>query len=373
MDIEQNLFDYQFDINKRIHTESNRNYNQRNKKIIIENNTLKQINMSNKINNSKFDYHWYFKYGYEYTNNLTVFDCFSCGGGSTMGYKLAGYNHLGGIDLDSRLEEIYKSNHNPKFYYNQDIRDFNNRNDLPSELYDLDILNGSPPCKNFSINGLRKLDDLIFSFCETINKLKPKIAIIENVKGLITTSAKQYILELVNVLNSIGYDSQIFLLNSATMGVPQKRERVFIIASKQELKFQQLNLGFYCKPIHYGNVKGSLGKEISKNDKSIWNNRTYGDRGFNNTIKRINGKYQRFNTRYIYKELVCPTILSDNGSIYVEFDNPNVLSKEKLCQIGTFPIDYDFKKMNPKYLIGMSVPPVMMAQIAYQIYKQWFK
>ena len=58
-----------------------------------------------------------------------------------------------------------------------------------------------------------------------------------------------------------------------------------------------------------------------------------------------------------------------------------VINKNKLCyatdaeliQIGSYPIDYDFQGIEPKYIIGMSVPPVMTAQIANQIYLQWFK
>ena len=52
---------------------------------------------------------------------------------------------------------------------------------------------------------------------------------------------------------------------------------------------------------------------------------------------------------------------------------PFELTKNEYCKIGTFPLDYNFKNIDPKYLIGMSVPPVMTAQIAHQIYLQWLK
>lgn len=73
-----------------------------------------------------------------------------------MGYKLAGYDHLGGVELDPKVVETYKANNHPKYIYNEDIRDFNRRQDLPSDLYDLDLLDGSPPCSTFSLAGSRE-------------------------------------------------------------------------------------------------------------------------------------------------------------------------------------------------------------------------
>lgn len=92
------------------------------------------------------------------SNGLKVFGIFVCGGGSTMGYKLAGFEHIGGVEIDQRAAKIYTKNHNPKHFYLEDIRDFNQWEDLPKELYDLDILDGSPPCTTFSMAGNREKD-----------------------------------------------------------------------------------------------------------------------------------------------------------------------------------------------------------------------
>ncbi len=70
-----------------------------------------------------------------------------------MGYKLAGFEHLGGVEIDQRMAEIYTRNHKPKHFYLEDIRDFNQREDLPKKLFNLDILDGSPPCTSFSMCG----------------------------------------------------------------------------------------------------------------------------------------------------------------------------------------------------------------------------
>ena len=174
-----------------------------------------------------------------------------------MGYKLAGYNHLGGIEIDPKIAYTYKANHDPKYFYIEDIREFNKRKDLPEELYDLDILDGSPPCTTFSMAGSREqswgklkyfregqsaqvLDDLVYVYCDTVEKLKPKTVILENVPGLIAGNALKYAIGIYERLAGIGYDVQIFSLNAATMGVPQARERVFFIARQRSLGWQDL-------------------------------------------------------------------------------------------------------------------------------------
>ena len=89
---------------------------------------------------NNFPYKWFLKNGYPKVNGLNVFGTFICGGGSTMGYKLAGFNHLGGVEIDERVADVYKTNHNPKHLFVEDLRRFNEREDLPDELFNLDIL-----------------------------------------------------------------------------------------------------------------------------------------------------------------------------------------------------------------------------------------
>lgn len=339
-----------------------------------------------------FPYKWYLKDNYKdiKKNNLNVFGTFICGGGSTMGYKLAGFNHLGGVEIDKKVSEIYKLNHNPKYLYTMDIREFNKLDNLPDELYNLDILDGSPPCSTFSMAGKRekswnkekvfregqakqRLDDLVFVYLETIFKLKPKVAILENVKGLIQGNAKIYVKKIIERLNNNGYNSQIFLLNSASMGVPQRRERVFIIASKKELQYPKLALDFKEPPIFFSMIEGEIGKPITEHDNSIWLHRNIKDMDFRDTLVRLGKKESNWNSFYIKKNKVCNTIVSSHGSKLIEYDNPYHLSVEKLLQIGSYPMDYNFNGMGEKYLIGMSVPPIMTAQIANQINLQWLK
>lgn len=109
---------------------------------------------------NKFNYKWYLKDGYPENgiekHNKKVFSTFACGGGSSMGYKLAGYDVIGANDIDIQMAKVYKKNHHPKYYYLESIIDFRKRNDLPDELYNLDVLDGSPPCSTFSLAGSRE-------------------------------------------------------------------------------------------------------------------------------------------------------------------------------------------------------------------------
>ena len=79
-------------------------------------------------------------------------------GGSTLGYKRAGFDVIGNVEIDPRINDIYITNNKPKYNYCEDLRIFNQRDDLPEELYQLDILDGSPPCTSFSTAGVRERD-----------------------------------------------------------------------------------------------------------------------------------------------------------------------------------------------------------------------
>lgn len=317
-------------------------------------------------------------------NNYNVFGTFVCGGGSTMGYKLAGFNHIGGVEIDPQVAAIYKLNHKPKYLFNEDIREFNKRTDLPKELYNLDILDGSPPCSTFSMAGSREkawgkekqfregqamqtLDDLVFVYCDTIIKLQPKVFLLENVKGIIQGNAKLYSKNIVKKMTDAGYNVQVFCLNAASMGVPQKRERVFFIGHKKEYNLPKLKLEFSEVAIPFGEIDNNTkGKPITGEMLKYWEVCPKG-----NSLSKVHPKGNYFGSYKISESVVSNTIIGSDSSPVLHYKYPNYLSNDNICQIGTYPLDYNFKLIEPKYLIGMSVPPVMTAQIANQIRLQW--
>lgn len=336
----------------------------------------------------KFPYCWNLADGYPakgiIPNGCKVFGTFICGGGSTMGYKLAGFEHLGGVEIDPKVADVYKTNHKPKHLFVEDIRAFNEREDLPSELYELDILDGSPPCSTFSMAGSREkawgkekqfregqamqtLDDLVFVYCETIAKLKPKVFLLENVKGIIQGNAKWYSKEIVRRMEANGYKVQVFLLNAASMGVPQKRERVFFIGHKKEFEFPRLVLRFEERAVTFGEIMdmAETKQDLTAVQKGLWDRQKPNDKTLADVRHEANG----FTDNLIGGNNVCPTIIS--GGKYLCKDKPRWFNKSEFCQCGTYPLDYNFIDLEAQYLIGMSVPPVMTAQIAHQIWLQW--
>ena len=349
--------------------------------------------MANNYQPHRFPYLWRLADGYPAKgiehHGCKVFGTFCCGGGSTMGYKLAGYDHIGGVELDPTIAEIYKRNHHPKHFYTMDIRDFNEIADLPEELYNLDLLDGSPPCSTFSTSGsrekawgkekqfaegqkLQRLDDLVFVYCDTIAKLKPKVCLLENVSGLVKGNGKVYTKQIVKRLNEIGYNVQAFLLNGATMGVPQRRERVFIIGLRKEFKLPKLHLDFNEKPIVFGEIRDYSDNEQNLTDFMFeyWKKRIPSDHDMSDIIARVdNGRLSSFDHCIIKDTDVPPTLKSVDKKTTL-YDVPRYCNEKELKQIGTFPIDYD-SNGKTVFLVGMSVPPVMAAQISYQIYKQW--
>jgi len=276
---------------------------------------------------------------YPAPHNLKVFWNFVGGGGSTMGYKLAGFHHLGGVEIDPKMAKIYQTNHSPKYFYLEDIRDFNLRTDLPEELYHLDILDGSPPCSAFSMSGKREetrwkqkmfkewqkkqvLDELVLVFCDTVEKLKPKVVIMENVPWLIAGRAKKYAIEVFERLENIGYKVQIFRLNSATMGVPQARERIFFIARRRDSELPDLQLEFNEPPVYFGDIADKNSTTHPHLRPSIIKRRPYVEYGDQN-IKFADAKYRNlstfnafFSTYILYDNIVAPTLTSSGANVY---------------------------------------------------------
>lgn len=347
---------------------------------------------SGSTNEHRFPWKWYLAdLEKVHKNGLKVFSCFSCGGGSSMGYKLAGYDVIGNVEIDPRVMKVYCDNLHPKHPYLMDVRDFLQipDNELPEELFSLDILDGSPPCSVFSTAGSRekawnkekafregqvkqKLDDLFFWFIRIAEKLKPKVVIAENVSGLIKGNAKGYVNEIFKAFSAAGYKTQLFLLNAAFMGVPQKRERTFFVASRKDLDFGQLKIKFNEKPITFGEVRQEHGDDSRDTELKDRIKKYFrpGDRAVDEINKRI-GKTGAYTNPITSDNEVSPTVTA-NGQMFRACDKLHYHALDFVSSTS-FPQNYDFGDQKPQYITGMSVPPVMMAQVATEVYNQWLK
>ena len=316
---------------------------------------------------------------------------------------MAGYEVIGCNEIDKRQMEIYLHNLKPKYSYLEDIRTFRLREDLPKELFELDILDSSFPCSLFSSANLKAddkkgkevkfregqvsqtLDDLAFETIHLVDKLKPKICVFENVKGLLQEKNKWYVEQIYSQFHNIGYKICHHLINCADLGVPQKRQRVFFFAVRNDINVPAadifgcepyLNLDIREKHIPFKQIEDLYHKngatKVFKAEREYREKSNPGEY-FSATAKRLNMDIKFFNSYKIDRNKALGTItahIGGGGGAYHDKDYRN-LTRNEIVFGSSFPIDYDFLNENPKYVCGMSVPPLAMYRISKEIQTQW--
>lgn len=320
-----------------------------------------------------FNYKWKLSDGFPAKgithHGSTVFSTFSCGGGSSMGYKLAGFDVVAANDIDPKMKMVYEKNHHPKQYILSDVRDLLDRDDLP----EVDLLDSSPPCTTFSIAGkwdktwgvekkykegqkMQVLDDLFFETIKLVEKMQPKVFVGENVERITQGKAVEYTKEIVKRLRAIGYTTQVFVLNSADMGIPQRRRRAFFIANRMGKK---INLKFSDKHVTLREISDEFDEESNLTDtyKKYWDKAG---------IEEPVGKFAA--RRKLGYDNVPRTATASHVNYHPRI--PRELNLSEQLKISSWPEDYDFCGLKPFYVMGMSVPPVMMANVANEIYEQ---
>src|SRR5580704_3023089 len=171
---------------------------------------------------------------------LIAIDLFSGCGGLTTGLKRAGFLVVGAVDNHRLSVDTYKANHSRVRVWRRNITQLSAaqmKRELGLRRGQLDLLAGCPPCQAFSsirtLNGkhtLRDPDkDLLFQFLRFIKALRPKAIMIENVPGL---AADKRIVTFCAELARLGYQSEVRILDAAQYGVPQRRRRMILLASR---------------------------------------------------------------------------------------------------------------------------------------------
>lgn len=186
-------------------------------------------------------------------NGYNVISTFSGCGGSSLGYKLAGYGVKCAVEFIPNAAETYRINFPDTPVIEKDIRTICGK-DLTSitniKPFELDILDGSPPCCDFSINGKReqgwgkvkkyssteqRVDDLFFEYCRIVKDLMPKVFVAENTKGLTLGNAKTVLNKIIESLSDIGYNVKYQVLDASDYECPQQRERLILIGVRKDL------------------------------------------------------------------------------------------------------------------------------------------
>ncbi|MDB9303011.1 DNA cytosine methyltransferase [Nodularia spumigena CS-591/12] len=172
-------------------------------------------------------------------------DLFAGAGGMTLGFEQAGFDVLASVEIDP----IHCATHEFNFPFwrvlcktveettSQEIRQNSSIGDR-----EIDVVFGGPPCQGFSLIGKRCFEDprnyLVFHYIRLVLELSPKFFVIENVKGMTAGNHQAFIAEIINKFASNGYKvrQKYQVLNAAHFGVPQNRERLFILGCRNDLE-----------------------------------------------------------------------------------------------------------------------------------------
>ena len=301
----------------------------------------------------------------------TVISTFAGCGGSSLGYKLAGFRELLAVEWDDNAVETFKLNFPGVPVYHGDIAKLSGAECMklaggikPGEL---DVLDGSPPCQGFSTAGKRKYDDprnsLFKEYARLLAELQPKAFVMENVTGMIKGHMKQAYLQIIATLRACGYKAKGEVLNAMYYGVPQSRERVIIIGVRNDLGIEPSHPKPQTKPMTVREAfSGIPGRgdapNMSAKYQDYWRKAGRGGVvGLQQTHRRLDwGR---------------PSFVLQKGSGYggvYHPDEPRPLSTLERCRLGSFPDNFRFTGWNAAIeRIGNSVPPNLMRAIAEHI------
>jgi DNA (cytosine-5)-methyltransferase 1 len=189
-------------------------------------------------------------------NHFTSFELFAGAGGLALGLSKAGFNHIGLLEYDKNACQTLRTNKPNWNVYEKDITSISEENfqdaiDIPNE--NLDLLSGGFPCQAFSYAGNRLgLEDtrgtLFYYYALFLKKLRPKMFLAENVKGLVSHDSGKTLATILEIFRQLNYSLEFKVLNAWDYKVPQKRERIFIIGRRNDIN-QALTYNFPDKQI----------------------------------------------------------------------------------------------------------------------------
>ena len=318
----------------------------------------------------------------------TVISLFAGCGGSSLGYKYAGFKELLAIEWDDNAVKTFQLNFPNVPIWQKDIKEITGQeimNSLGINKGELDLLDGSPPCQGFSTAGKRVVsdgrNDLVNENIRLIEELEPKVFVIENVSGMIKGKMKGLFIQYMKRMKSLNYQVKCKLMNAKYYNVPQSRQRVIFIGVRKDLGIEPSYPKGNKKLIIMKKVIGDLGNIQNKENNHIWLDES--ENGKNTKTYQLakkakqGKKYAGHQKRLVYNK-VCPTLCkpsSDGMNIVSYLRNSHchpiftrTLSIRELARLSSFPDDFKFTKdLIGANRIGNSVPPLFMKAIAEHI------
>lgn len=301
---------------------------------------------------------------------MKVVSLFSGAGGLDLGFKMAGHKIVWANDIFQDAVETYRTNLG-KHIVCDDISNIDS-----SEIPDCDIVIGGFPCQGFSVaNTKRSVDDkrniLYHQLVRVVEAKKPIFFVAENVKGILNLGKGTIIELILKDFRKIGYTVHVDVLNAADYGVPQLRQRVFIVGVRNDINFR-FN---YPNPTHSKDGVDGLRKWVTVGEAF----EGLPDPDEPNDI--LNHEYSKYKLRFngylghrvIDPDKPAPTVTArgdDKGGVVVLHhpSNKRRMSCRELAIVQSFPIDYKF--LGPRSSIyrqiGNAVPPLLSYAVAKQ-------
>jgi len=345
-------------------------------------------------------------------SDIQAISFFSGAGGLDIGAQLAGVKVISSLDFEKQAVETMKANkyfthtkHICEDISNITANDYTEviKKNKPKKL----LLIGGPPCQPFSKAGYwitnknRKASEdprnMIGQYIRMIDELKPDGFLLENVESILHPTNKNAVENLENAIKQMGYYFVMIKANSADYGVPQKRKRVFFIASKNEIKIDIKKLNGLEKErsvnsdlLAYDNVLNWIAKyDIDKyfEKEEVTTNKTYSNElyavppgknyisltekaGYPNPKFIANKRFWSFLLK-LHPYLPSWTISASPGPWVGPFHwSGRRLRVREAASIQTFPEDYIFtgSRRNIQKQIGNAVPPLLgKAMVEYLV------
>ncbi|MCI6237952.1 MAG: DNA cytosine methyltransferase [Lachnospiraceae bacterium] len=165
-------------------------------------------------------------------------DLFCGAGGMSLGFEEAGFDIVAGVELDPVHANVHQYNFPDCRVYRQDVTTLAGKQ-IIEDCGNIDVVIGGPPCQGFSLIGKRDASDsrneLVMEYMRLVSEIQPRYFVMENVKGLTVGYGKQYLEQAIEYIQNRGYEvvSPYKVLNAADYGVPQNRNRLFLLGYKK--------------------------------------------------------------------------------------------------------------------------------------------
>jgi len=317
----------------------------------------------------------------------TVISLFAGCGGSSLGYKLAGYKELLAVEWNDNAVATFKLNFPGVPVYHGDIAKLSSQECMKLagvKVGELDILDASPPCQGFSTAGKRKLHDarnsLSMEFARLLRDLQPRAFVMENVTGLIRGHMKQVYLQMVQVLRDCGYKVKGQVLNAMYYDVPQSRQRVIIVGVRNSLSVEPSHPKPQGIPVTVREAIGDLPKTQDASMGHVWVDEWTRRTKWIKYVPAIKqGGHLPCTTQYrrLYWDKPSFTLTRSglNGmpcyvrNSHIHPSENRALSVREMARLASFPDCFEFTEAltEGNHCIGNSVPPNLMKAIAEHI------